>query len=191
MNKLVRSIARSGILLLCLTGLPFTHLIAAEGESTAPIETGTVTTLDNQIQDLKKEVLDLNRDLFLLEEDLLFPANTQFTVFVSMDVGLTFELDSVQLKLNDQIVANHLYTEREVKALKRGGVHRFYTGNLTSGEHELVAFFVGKGPKDRDYKRATTLKVTKGPEPQFVELKISDSAAKYQPEFKVKVWETE
>ncbi len=166
----------------------------AQAEETATPEAApqeTVTTLDSQIQDLKKEVLDLNRDLFLLEEDLLFPANTQFTVFVSMDVGITFELDSVQLKLNDNIVGNHLYTEREVTALKRGGVHRFYTGNLTSGEHELVAFFIGKGPKSRDYKRATTIKVTKGTEPQFVELKISDSEAKYQPEFKVKVWEAE
>ena len=149
------------------------------------------TTLDTQIQDLKKEVLDLNRDLFLLEEDLLFPANTQFTVFVSIDTGTTFDLDSVQLKINDTVVANHLYTEREVSALKRGGVQRFYIGNLTSGDHELVAFFIGKGPNNRDYKRGATVKVTKGTDPQFVELKISDSVTKYQPEFIVKVWEAE
>ncbi|MBI1422631.1 MAG: AraC family transcriptional regulator [Gammaproteobacteria bacterium] len=143
------------------------------------------------MQDLKKEVLDLNRDLFLLEEDLMFPANTQFSVFVSMDVGMLFDLDSVQLKLDNTVVGNHLYTEREINALKRGGVQRFYIGNLTSGEHELVAFFVGKGPKDRDYKRGTTLKFTKGDAAQFVELKITDSQAKLQPEFKVKVWEAE
>ena len=150
-----------------------------------------VTTLDTQVQDLKKEVIDLNRDLFLLEEDLLFPANTQFSVFVSMDIGLLFDLDSVQLKLDNVVVGNHLYTEREINALKRGGVQRFYIGNLTSGEHELVAFFVGKGPKDRDYKRGTTLKITKGSAAQFVELKISDSQSKLQPEFKAKVWEAE
>ena len=34
--------------------------------------------LDQDIQDLKKEVLDLNTELFLLEEELLFPANTCF-----------------------------------------------------------------------------------------------------------------
>ena len=150
-----------------------------------------VTTLDTQVQDLKKEVIDLNRDLFLLEEDLLFPANTQFSVFVSMDIGLLFDLDSVQLKLDNVVVGNHLYTEREINALKRGGVQRFYIGNLTSGEHELVAFFVGKGPKDRDYKRGTTLKITKGSAAQFVELKITDSQSKLQPEFKAKVWEAE
>ncbi len=151
----------------------------------------TVTTLDTQIQGLKKQVLDLNRDLFLLEEDLLFPANTQFSVFVSMDVGMMFDLDSVQLKLDNTIVGNHLYTERENNALKRGGVQRFYIGNLTTGEHELVAFFVGKGPKNRDYKRGTTLKFTKGSAAQFVELKITDSESKLQPEFKAKVWESE
>jgi hypothetical protein len=165
---------------------------AENSESTnATTNDKSVTTLDTQIQDLKKEVLDLNRDLFLLEEDLLFPANTQFSVFVSMDVGLMFDLDSVQLKLDNTVVGNHLYTEREINALKRGGVQRFYIGNLTSGEHELVAFFVGKGPKDRDYKRGTTLKITKGTEAQFVELKITDSESKLQPEFKAKVWEAE
>jgi hypothetical protein len=157
----------------------------------APTGDKTVTTLDTNIQDLKKQVLDLNRDLFLLEEDLLFPANTQFSVFVSMDVGMMFDLDSVQLKLDNTVVGNHLYTDREINALKRGGVQRFYIGNLTTGEHELVAFFVGKGPKDRDYKRGTTLKFTKGSEAQFVELKITDSQSKLQPEFKAKVWEAE
>lgn len=191
MSKLGKWVAITALVMSIGLGNSLPQVWAAEENPEALTQQSTVTTLDNQIQDLKKEVLDLNRDLFLLEEDLLFPANTQFTVFVSMDIGMTFELDSVQLKLNNQVVGNHLYTEREVKALKRGGVHRFYTGNLTSGEHELVAFFVGQGPKDRDYKRATTIKVKKGPEPQFVELKISDKESKYQPEFKAKVWETE
>ncbi|MEJ2397888.1 MAG: AraC family transcriptional regulator [Gammaproteobacteria bacterium] len=151
----------------------------------------TVTTMDTRIQDLKKQVLDLNRDLFLLEQDLLFPANTQFSVFVSMDSGMTFNLDSVQLKIDGAVVGNHLYTQREINALRRGGVQRFYIGNLTSGEHDLVAFFVGKGPHDRDYKRGTTLKIIKGPAAQFVELKITDSQSKLQPEFKAKVWKAE
>jgi hypothetical protein len=188
MSKLVPTLLSPILLALCLS-VPHPASAAEGGADEPAADPGTVTTLDTQIQDLKKEILDLNRDLFLLEEDLLFPANTQFTVFVSMDVGMTFDLDSVQLRLNDKVVGNHLYTERELKALKRGGVHRLYTGNLTSGEHELVAFFVG--PKDRDYKRASTVKVTKGTEPQFVELKISDRESKHQPEFKIKVWESE
>jgi hypothetical protein len=145
--------------------------------------------LDNQIQDLKQQVLELNRDLFMLEEDLLFPANTQFSVFLSMDAGQLFDLDSVQLKIDDKVVANHLYTEREINALRRGGVQRLYIGNIASGKHELVAFFTGQGPSKRDYRRGTTVTIEKTTDPQYVELKISDNATKEQPEFNVKVWE--
>lgn len=191
MSQFISTALRVG-LILTLVLLGNTSYATDDGTtSTAPGSNKTVSTMDSHIQNLKKQVLDLNRDLFLLEQDLLFPANTQFSVFVSMDVGLMFDLDSVQLKIDGAVVGNHLYTEREIKALRRGGVQRFYIGNLTSGEHDLVAFFVGKGPKDRDYKRGTTLKITKGPSAQFVELKITDSQAKLQPEFKAKVWEAE
>ena len=145
--------------------------------------------LDTRIQDTKADVIRLNRDLLVLEEELLFPANTQVALFVSMDVGKLFELDSVQIKLDDKVVANYLYTPAEVKALHRGGVQRVYLGNLRAGEHTLTAFFTGGGPHARDYKRATTLKFDKGTEPKYIELRIKDSTAKLQPEFDVKVWQ--
>ena len=138
---------------------------------------------------MRREVVDLNRDLFMLEEDLLFPASTQVAVFVSMDVGSFFALDSVQLKVDDKEVANYLYTEREQQALVRGGVQRLWLGNLKAGEHEVTAFFTGQGPHARDYKRGTTLKVEKGVGAKYVELRISDKVAQLQPEFVVKVWE--
>ena len=125
----------------------------------------------------------------MLEEDLLFPASTQVAVFVSMDIGTFFALDSVQLKVDDKEVANYLYTAREQDALKRGGVHRLWLGNLKAGEHEVVAFFTGQGTHERDYKRGTTLKVAKGVGAKYVELKISDKVSKLQPEFVVRVWE--
>ena len=91
-------------------------------------------SLDEDVQDLKKEVLDLNRDLFLLEEELLFPANSQVAFFISMDVGEYFEIDSVNLKIDGKEVANYLYTEREAGALVRGGVHRVHMANLKTGD---------------------------------------------------------
>jgi hypothetical protein len=158
--------------------------------ATAPASPSTpVAGLDTRIQDLKGEVIRLNRDLLVLEEELLFPAGTQLAVFVSMDVGKLFALDSVQIKLDDKIVANYLYTPREVEALHRGGVQRLYLGNLRAGEHSLVAFFTGKGPHDRDYKRGATLKIDKGTDPKYIELQIKDSLGKLQPEFDVKVWQ--
>ena len=146
-------------------------------------------SLDANIEALKKEVLSLNRDLFILEEDLLFPANTQFSIFLSMDSGALFSLDSVQVKVDDKNVANHLYTERELAALKRGGVQRLYIGNLPSGEHEIVAIFTGIGPKGRDYRRGESIVIEKTTEPQFVEFMIADDTGKEQPQFDVRVWE--
>jgi hypothetical protein len=145
--------------------------------------------LQQEIKDLKKQVLTLNRDLFILEEDLLFPANTQFNVFLSIDAGQLFVLDSVQLKIDDKVVTNYLYTQRELDALKRGGVQRLYQGNLASGEHEIIALFIGKGPNGRDYRRGTTLKMEKGSDPQFVELQIIDDPAKEQPLFEARIRE--
>jgi len=113
----------------------------------AATESATDTRgLDQDIQGLKKDVVDLNRDLFVLEEELLFPANTQVAVFISMDVGDFFQLDAVTLKIDQKEVANYLYTPREVEALAKGGVQRLYIGNLKAGPHELVAFFQRSGP---------------------------------------------
>jgi hypothetical protein len=164
---------------------------AASGAATAtaPLTPPSTPSLDARIQDAKADVIKLNRDLLVLEEELLFPANTQVALFVSMDVGWLFELESVQIKLDDKVVANYLYTPMEVKALHRGGVQRVYLGNLRAGEHSIDAFFTGKGPHDRDYKRATTLKFEKSTDPKYIELRIRDVTQKIQPEFEVKVWQ--
>lgn len=146
-------------------------------------------SLDQDVQSLKKEVLDLNRDLFLLEEELLFPANSQVAFFISMDVGEYFELDSVSIKIDGKEVANYLYTEREADALIRGGVHRVHMANLKTGDHELIAIFTGKGPHVRDYRRGATMSFDKGIGAKYLELEITDRVKKQQPEFVIKEWE--
>ena len=146
-------------------------------------------SLDQDVQSLKKEVLDLNRDLFLLEEELLFPANSQVAFFVSMNVGEYFALDAIKLRIDGKDVSNYLYTEREVSALHRGGVHRMHMENLKVGDHELVAVFTGKGPSVRDYRRGATMNFKKGIGAKYVELEITDRITKQQPEFVIKEWE--
>jgi hypothetical protein len=152
-------------------------------------DTANLKTVDQDVQALKKQLIELNRDLFKLEEELLYPASTQVAVFLSVDVGTFFALDSVTLKVDDKEVANYLYTDREVQALHRGGVQKLYLGNLKAGSHEIVAFFTGKGPHERDYRRGTTLKVDKTVGAKYVELRISDREASLQPEFVVRQWE--
>jgi hypothetical protein len=146
-------------------------------------------SVDQQVQSLKSDVLQLNRDLFVLEQELLYPANTQVAVFVSIDAGTFFALDSVQLKLDGKEVADYLYTPREVHALVQGGVQRLYVGNLKVGKHELVAFFTGKGPHDRDYTRGASLEFEKDIGAKYLELTISDDQSKLQPQFRIKDWD--
>jgi len=162
---------------------------AAGAVDGASAGSGEFRSLDEEVQSLKEEVLELNRDLFLLEEELLFPANSQVAFFISMDVGEYFALDSVNLKIDGKEVANYLYTERELGALLRGGVHRVHMGNLKVGEHELVAIFTGHGPNVREYRRGATMSFNKGIGAKYLELEITDRASKQQPEFAIKEWE--
>ena len=169
-------------MVLCgLLALVTLRAVAGEGQD--------AQSLDAEVQSLKQDVLALNRDLFVLEEELLFPSSTQVAVFVSLDVGKFFTLDSVQLKVDDKVVSNYLYTEREVQALQRGGVQRLHMGNLKAGEHELIAIYTGKGPNGRDYRRGATHVINKGLGPKFVELKIVDNPSSEQPDFSIREWE--
>ncbi len=161
---------------------------AADAAAPAPAAPDT-RGLDEEIQSIKKDVVDLNRDLFVLEEELLFPANTQVAVFLSMDVGEFFALDTVELRVDDKQVAKYLYTPREAEALLKGGVQRLYLGNLRVGNHELVALFTGKGPNGQDYSRGAQLKFEKSVGAKYLELKIADKQRKRQPEFEIKDWE--
>ncbi|GAA6169060.1 AraC family transcriptional regulator [Sessilibacter corallicola] len=146
-------------------------------------------SVSDQIEDLKKQVLSLNRDLLILEEELLYPANSQVAVYLSMDVGEFFELDAVKVHIDDKLVASELYTEHQVDALFRGGVQRLYLGNLKTGDHRLTAFFTGIGPQGREYKRAAEVSINKETEGKVYELKIVDSTVKLQPVFEIKEWQ--
>ena len=178
-HELLVRVARPLIMGLCL-------FLASYVQAESPTDS---TSLDENIQSLKEDVVALNRDLFILEEELLFPSNTQVAVFVSLDVGKFFSLDSVQLKVDNKVVTNYLYTASEVEALHRGGIQRLYMGNLKAGEHELVAIYTGKGPNGRDYRRGATYMLNKTLGAKFIELKIVDNPSSEQPDFSIKEWE--
>lgn len=140
------------------------------------------------VAELKKQVIKLNRDLFILEEDLLFPANTQFVVYLSLDTGKFFKPDSVKLKLNDELVAAHLYTPRQIKALQRGGMQRLHIGNLKSGEHEMTVILDGQGPDNRTYKNAASIVFEKGSDIASLEVRVQDHSENYQPSVEIVEW---
>lgn len=153
----------------------------------APADGGPVKSAE-QVESLKESVLTLNRDLLILEEELLYPASSQVAVYVSMDLGAYFALDAIKLEIDNKLVASELYTDKQTKALFRGGVQRLYLGNLKAGEHEISAFFTGRGPQ-QDYKRGAKLVINKDQEPVVLELRIVDSSAQLQPVFEIKQWQ--
>ncbi len=174
----------SSIVITCLISLMSMTAWSSEQKSSE-----TIVPLHEQVQSLKKVVLELNRDLYLLEEELLFPSSTQLSVFVSADTANLFELDSVSLEIDGKEVANYLYTEKQSAGLKKGGVHRLHVGHLKTGTHQLVATFRGAGPKGRDYRRVAEHSFSKDTEAKFIEISIAGQSKDLQPEFQVREWQ--
>ncbi len=146
----------------------------------AEVTKDQIKGLDEQVQDIKKDVLTLSSELAQLEEKLLFPSNTQVSIFVSLVGDENFVLDSMQLKMDDKVVAQHLYTFKEIEALRLGGVQRLYTGNIKTGDHNLVASFIGRAKSGDEYKRSNNITVSKAVGPEFVEIQIQGSSASDQ-----------
>ena len=128
--------------------------------------------LDEQVQEIKGDVLSIAAELNQLEERLLYPSNTQVAVFVSLAGQEEFRLDSVEIQLDGTPVAHHLYTFKELEALRKGGVQRIYTGNIRSGEHDLGVVVLGRAGGGADVRNAGQFKVHKDVGPRIVEISL-------------------
>ncbi len=180
-------------LAVCLGGSANAQTVTPQATpptSMTPTESVQQPAASPQVENLKASVLNLNRDLLILEEELLYPPSNQIAVYLSMDLGQFFNLDAVKLEIDNKLVASELYTDKQISALYRGGVQRLYIGNLKAGQHEVSAFFTGRGPQ-QDYKRGAKLVVNKTQTPLVLELKIIDSSAQLQPTFEIKEWKAE
>jgi hypothetical protein len=133
--------------------------------------------LDEQVQEIKSDVLAIAAELSQLEERLLFPSNTQVSVFVSLADAESFRLDSVEIQINEQLVAHHIYSFKELEALQRGGVQRVYTGNVSTGPQQLQISIRGKLRNGQDFSRSERFGFHKDFEPKLLTVKLSDPAA--------------
>jgi hypothetical protein len=154
------------VTILAMSVLPFSSW-------TAEVTKEQVKGLDEQVQDIKEDVLGLATELSLLEEKLLFPSNTQVSLFVSLDSGEAFTLDAMQIKLDDKVVAKYLYTFKELEALRLGGVQRIYTGNISAGDHPLEASFIARSASGNQFQGSANFIVNKAVGPRFVEIRIT------------------
>lgn len=147
-----------------------------------------VKKISKHVQQLKTEVIELNNDLRLMEEQLLFPSSTKYTIFISLSSGQFFTLESVKLKLDGKLVATHIYSEKQRQALLRGGIHRMYVTNLNEGKHSATAFFTGIGPGGRAYKRAESIEFEKTSVGKYLEIAVGDDGVNQEPVFAIKQW---
>ncbi|MEX2205607.1 MAG: hypothetical protein WEF50_05195 [Myxococcota bacterium] len=132
-------------------------------------------SLDEQVQEIKSDVLGIAADLTRLEERLLYPSDTQVAVFVSLAEGETFLVDSVQIRIDGEPVAHHIYSFKELEALKKGGVQRIYTGNVRTGEHRLEVSVAGKRPGGQDATGSQSFGFSKDVGPKLVGVTLAGS----------------
>jgi hypothetical protein len=143
----------------------------------AEVSKEQIKGLDEQVQEIKTDVLGIAAQLSLLEEKLLYPSTTQVSVFVSLEGGEKFRLDAMEIQLGGATVTHHLYTFKELEALQKGGVQRIYTGNITSGEHDLQVLLTGKSAGGDDLRRTESFKFSKDVGPKMVEIHLAGSGA--------------
>jgi hypothetical protein len=152
-----------GILLLVLSVAAYAQGISKE----------QIKGLDEQVQEIKSDVLSIAAELNQLEEKLLYPSNTQVAIFVSLVRGETFRLDSVEIQLEGKPVAHHIYTFKELQALQKGGVQRIYTGNIRTGDHALQVSVIGKSAGGVDLRKTGRFKFNKDVGPKIVEISLA------------------
>lgn len=167
------------IRLRALRALPALLLLAGFLLAAAPLRAaseGEMRSLDQQVQEIKSDVLGIAKDLSLLEERLLYPSGTQVSIFVSMPEGEDFRLDSVQIEVDGEPVAHHIYTFQELEALRKGGVQRIYTGNVVTGSHRLDVTVAGQSAGGRDFTGSRSFSFSKEVEPKLVGLVVTGAS---------------
>ena len=130
-------------------------------------------SLDDQVQEIKSDVLGIAADLTRLEEKLLYPSNTQISIFVSIAQGQPFRLDAMQINIDGRLATHYIYAFKELDALQHGGVQRVYTGNVPTGAHEIVVSVNGKTDSDKDFNQTAKFEFTKGVEPKLLGITLT------------------
>ena len=159
-----------------LRALPALFLLGGFLLAAWPLRAGSDTemrSLDQQVQEIKSDVLGIAQELSLLEERLLYPSGTQVAVFVSLAEGEDFRLDSVQIEVDGEPAAHHIYTFQELEALRKGGVQRIYTGNVVTGPHRLDVTVAGQSAAGRDFSGSRSFEFRKEVEPKLVGLVLT------------------
>ena len=159
-------------LLLCLGSV---HAWAQQKDPQQQNDQQQMRGLDEQVQDIKSDVLGIAQELNRLEEKLLYPSGTQAAILIAVAKGDQMRLDAVRLQIDGQLVAAHIYSAKELEALRKGGVQRIYVGNVAAGDHELEVLVDGKLEGGADFSRTERFTVRKEVKPKLVGLTLAGS----------------
>jgi hypothetical protein len=157
-------------LLICISGTR---------SSAQDVSKEQMRSLDEQVQEIKSDVLSIASELSHLEERLLYPSNTQVSVFVSLAESEALQLDSVQIQIDGEPVAHHIYSFKELEALQKGGVQRIYTGNIPTGEHRIDVSVAGKLASSGEFSESESFSFSKDVEPKLVEITLDGSGIQF------------
>ena len=155
-----------------LTGLHAAQVPA--DKKTAPQNQQQMRGLDEQVQEIKSDVLSMSQELSRLEEKLLYPSGTQVAIFIALAKGNQMRLDSVRLQIDGQLVTHHIYSGKELEALRKGGVQRIYVGNVATGDHQLEVLVDGKLEGGADFSRTDHFTFRKEVKPKLVGLTLAE-----------------
>lgn len=137
------------------------------------VQAEDMRSLDGQVQEVKSDVLSIASDLNALEERLLYPSDTQLALFLAVEDEDKFRLDAVQIEINGELATHHIYSFKELEALQSGGVQRIYTGNVSTGEHELSVTMIGKLKNGNDFTESQIFAFAKGIEPKALGITLA------------------
>jgi len=144
--------------------------------------------LDSEIQAIKEEVLDINREILLIEELSLYPHGQQMIVLVSVATNSLVRPGSISLQLDGQTVSQHHYTDSEHAALLEGGVHRLYTGRVDGGEHRLQVSVTGEQAKGNAFSQQHSATISKQAGRKYVELQLGPREGTAEPVLTIREW---
>ena len=155
------------LLVLLLVSVPLANSLAQD------LTAGDMKSLDGQVQEIKSDVLGIASELSNLEERLLYPSNTQVSLFVALAENEDFRLDSVQIEINGELATHYIYSFKELEALQKGGVQRIYTGNVATGDHQLSVTMVGKLKNGTEFNKTDQFSFAKGVEPKALGITLA------------------
>ncbi len=142
-----------------------------------------------RINTLKRDVLQLNGDLSILEQDILYPLLSQFSVYLSATDTLPIKKGRLTIKLDGRTIAEHTYSPKMLNALFNDAIQHLYVGKLKQGHHQLQLTYTWQDRKDKTIKGSLIHNFKKEFQAKQIEIKMVEKPSKQDPMFKVLEWE--